>query len=348
MLGEELVKKYCPIFYFHSKEPFFPSPWEEIIKMTTLYDNDKISITNEELKKNVNLVTSEKHNLKVDKNQDRARFNLKLTHINKTGHFDKPEIQAFITDIIQYKDHKYINIRYSLFYAYNGTLDPHLRDIESMIIRLRIDNRTGDKFENYNYIKPRIEKIYLSAHSGGKWFNEKHFEKEDGKIIVYIANESHAYYPNPKIYRRFFRFGDDYCEKSLKYDPSDNIILLPTIEYKNFMNFYENNLDKQKYFYKGQWEGGAMGVYYNTNGFVNYFDCYSYQGGVSNIIEKEVSPFYLLILKYLTFPLLLFPLFIFSYNLIFRSYKNYSVLQYLFSLIFFGGGLLLFFLLFII
>jgi hypothetical protein len=348
MLGEELVKKYCPIFYLHSKEPFFPSPWEEIIKMTTLYDNDKVSISNEKLKKNVNLVISEKHNLQVDKNQDRNRFNLKLTHIKKEGHFDKPEIQAFITDIIQYKDQKFINIKYSLFYAYNGTLDPHLRDIESMIIRLRIDNRTGDKFENYNYINPRIEKIYLSAHSGGKWFDEKHFDKEENRIIVYIANESHAYYPKPKIYRRFFRFGDDNCEKSLKYDPSDNIILLPTIEYKDFMNFYENNLDKQKYFYKGQWEGGAMSVYHNTKGFVNYFDCYSYQGGVSNVIEKEVSPFYLSILKYLIFPLLFFPLFIFSYNLIFRSYKNYSILQYLLSLIFFGGGLLLFFLLFII
>lgn len=348
MLGEDLVKKYCPIFYFHSKEPFFPSPWEEIVKMTTLYENEKVSITNEELKKDINLIVSEKHNLKVDKRQERERFNLKLTHIKKEGHYDKPEIQAFITDIIQYKDLKFINIKFSLFYAYNGTLDPHLRDIESMIIRLRIDNRTGDKFENYQYINPRIEKVYLSAHSGGKWFNENSFEKEDGKIIVYIANESHAYYPLPKIYRRFFRFGDDYCEKALKYDPSNNIILLPTIEYKDFMDFYKNNLEKQKYFYKGQWEGGAMSVYHNTKGFVNYFDCYSYQGGVSNVIEKEVSPFYLSILKYLTFPLLFFPLFIFSYNLIFRSIKKYSILQYLFSLIFFGGGLLLFFLLFII
>lgn len=335
MKAEELVKNFCPIFYLHSNEPYFPSPWEEIIKMTTLYENDTEIISNKDLNKDTKLVV--KNNLKVNKIQDR-KYNLKLTHINKKGHLNKPEIQAFITDIVHYKKDHYINIRYEIFYPYNGTLDPHVRDIERMIIRLKIEGRNGIDLDSYDYINPTISRVYLSAHSGGKWFKEKDFEKEDGRIIVYIANESHAYYPEPRIYRRFFRFGDDQCEKGIKYDPSNNVILLPSVEDSFFIEYYESHPEKQIYFYKGQWEGGLMGVYKKTEGFVNYFDCYAYQGGVSNVIRHEVSEnqkslFRFIALSFFNVPFLII---LFNYLIKKRDVKVYTIYQYLIGMFFFG------------
>jgi len=347
MFSDELVKKFCPIFYFHSKELYFPSPWEEIIKMSTLYENDKVVVTNEQLKKNPNLIINEKDYLNNLK--DRMKYRLKLTHINKKGHYNKPEIQSYITDIIRFKKHKFINIRYSLYYTYNGSLKPHIRDVETIIIRLKINNRIGNNLENYQFVDPHIINIFLNAHSGGKWFKLENFEIELSRIVIYIARESHAYYPDIKNHRRFFRLGDDDTEKSLKYDPINNIILLPTIENKYYLKYYENNLDKQNFFYKGRWEGKDMGIYDWTMGYINYFDCYHYQGGLSNVKEDKIGTLHLKILQSLILPIFIFfPFFIIFYNLKYRSIKSYSFLQFFLSLIFFGIGNIIFFIIFII
>ena len=72
--------------------------------------------------------------------------------------------------------------------------------------------------------------VYFSAHGRGQgmWKQWDKCEKDkDGRLVVYIARNSHACYPEPKTYWRVFGLANDECSSKGKQ-------VTPTTFYKSF------------------------------------------------------------------------------------------------------------------
>lgn len=96
-----------------------------------------------------------------------------------------------------YGAEKFVDLWYHVFYAYNGTLSPHQTDLEFVVVRIFGDGG-----------KPSA--VFMSAHSGGRWYDAGELEKrEDGRVVAYAALESHALFPGPGTRHRFLGVGSD-------------------------------------------------------------------------------------------------------------------------------------------
>lgn len=112
--------------------------------------------------------------------------------------------------IYEYQGVSYLTVELEFEYEENGAiglgwccfpksrcLGYHERDRESIFIL----------YDN-NYI-PRH--VYFKAHGRGQgmWVPYHECETENGKLVVYVARASHAFYPYAKIYWRAFIFASD-------------------------------------------------------------------------------------------------------------------------------------------
>lgn len=110
-----------------------------------------------------------------------------------------------------YNDKEYKSVTYKICYSYNGAIGfgyqffPYHKDlgfhtIDREYIRILFDLKTD---------KPKY--AYFSAHrSEGKWLPWKQCQKnKNGDLIVYVANLSHANYPDYGTWFRIFLFGND-------------------------------------------------------------------------------------------------------------------------------------------
>ena len=91
---------------------------------------------------------------------------------------------------------KFRDLWYHVFFAYNGTLSAHQTDVEYVVLRVFGNDSAPSS-------------AFMSAHSGGRWYDAAELEKRDGRIVVHAALESHAFFPGPGTRHRFLGFGSD-------------------------------------------------------------------------------------------------------------------------------------------
>jgi hypothetical protein len=248
----KLFIKYCPIFYFYKDEPYMPCDFEDILNIANIKIEDLNTI--------------------------------ELITIPKEKRLDTPvatQILCKTEGFITVSNRTYIDLVYIIIYAWNGTIMDHVFDKEEAVIRLQ---KNGEDYE--------IVKIFGSSHGYGKWWPTKliKFDKKTNKPYLYSANESHALYNEPRIYKSIFGFGNDACSNDIKWTPTEFVLFEnDTVNiYDINMNIVEANANYFKYpnkignsNYSQAWPGSLS---YNTLDLDGF---YKYIGGIDNLFTGE-------------------------------------------------------------
>jgi hypothetical protein len=246
---EKLFIKYCPIFYFHKKEPYMPTNFDDILKISG-------------------------HTPESIKNND-----VKIINIPKEKRTDvsvATQILCKTSGNFTVKNITYCDLIYIIIFTWNGTIEDHVFDKEEVIVRIKINN-----------INDELVRVYGSSHGNGMWFNKNQLEFNGDRFIMYSANESHAMYNKSRVYKNIFGFGNDVTRKDIKWDPSEFVIFgldgtVKIIKKDNkLINGYSNITGDFNYFKVNknignnqQWPGS---IEYDTLNLDGY---YKYQGGI--------------------------------------------------------------------
>ena len=269
-MSETLFIKYCPIFYFHKKEPYMPANFDEILKISG------ITTPSDVLDANIKMITIPK-----DK---RTKCPVATQILCKTsGEFTVKGI-------------KYIDLIYIVTFTWNGTLEEHAFDKEEVIIRVKY-NGTDELF-----------RVYGSAHGNGMWFNKDTLDFDNDRLIMYSANESHAMYNKPRVHKRMFGFGNDVTGKDKRWEPTQFVIIDNNLQTN--VNIYKKDgtqiVGTYDYFKVNKRIGynkdsqlwpGALELTYDT---LNLDGFYWFQGGIDNLFtgpKKAVSALIRIILR---------------------------------------------------
>lgn len=286
---KNLFIKFHPIIYFHKKEPYLPVDMDDILKIADV-SSDNIP----------NLV-------KIPKDK---RFNVKLG------------TQILCKTYGEYKigEYTYIDLVYIVTFTWNGTLEEHAFDKEEIIIRLiKKDNEY------------KVLRVFGSAHGNGYWYlvDKNDVEFENGHPVMYSANESHAMYNRPRLYRRIFNFGSDKTSNDNRWEPSEFVI------FDNNINiYYKDNTQKIGNFeyFKTKAEFGNEKNSQPWPGSLSYDvinldTCYKYEGGIDNLFTgrtKKIKPSLRIAFRTLTMSAWIG----FIAYLIFRDILSYKAKEY--------------------
>jgi hypothetical protein len=199
---------HAPILHFHWGEKYFPVTIHDyIINSKLVYEIqgerpivllENISHPNEIVTghglDDVHLFQKEYYlELKNQKELNRGcEWFVKNNTVNKELLTRTPVFYTFTFENVM----GYIDVVYVVPYCYNGTLMSHSYDSECVTIR-------------FNKETHEPVSVALSSHEGYHWYKYTDFEIVDGRIKVYVANGSHAMYPDPKTRMRFFGIGND-------------------------------------------------------------------------------------------------------------------------------------------
>lgn len=299
---EQLAIKYCPIVYFYKKEPYMPSNFADMIKISELYNMEPSNPSNPKEKPKVkNLVNSNPTPNDLTQN---SLISIKHNMVRKI-----PVGQEIICRTkgiykLMNDTDTFIDLLYIVYFAFNGTIESHVYDQEFIIIRL-FTNGDISNLDNWTMIKG-----FGSIHGGGLWHDTVNVDMEevDGikRPVFYSANESHAMYHKPGHYKRIFRFGDDKTGKHKRWVPSKLICMVDTrgSPYTNIYDYttksFSYNPTTEKYYrFSGlignvkqtsnqAWAGSNVYIYlpyyYDT---VNTLPYAKYEGGISNLFVGE-------------------------------------------------------------
>jgi Vacuolar protein sorting-associated protein 62 len=217
----ELVLKYCPIWYFHEDEEYFPMSLYEYPKHCTLMDLR--STPHQEMLHSptwVQLSCMQRHDVSLypsDKCLHGTLFN--------EQRMDNNELEQMYTVTERTAD---ILIQYHIFFAYNGAFpacgcgpklptSAHNADWESIVVRLvpqhqqQLDDHDdgGDQTAKYE-----LDSVYFGAHGSrdGMWVREADIDFSEGmRPHVYLSLNGHACYAKPYTYVRGIGCANDQC-----------------------------------------------------------------------------------------------------------------------------------------
>lgn len=268
---DEICKFYCPIFYLHSNEIYKPYSLPDLIR-SCKFEYDGILpnpptppdiITQLITPKPMYVIENTVLNT-ADTTEKLLSLLGRFTGLSETHSPERrllivdlekksttPEVQAIFSDPFIYMKKTYFTITYLLFYAYNGTLEPHKFDQEYATFLFTCKSYQFKNNDTLEIYIPTLERIYLSSHGKGKWFNRDEFEFLDERPYIYIALESHSMYNEPMIVRRFFGFGNDETSKGDVYDPITNVIVLAHPSSILIKTYYSLN---KLYYFNGKYE----------------------------------------------------------------------------------------------
>lgn len=232
----ELIQKFHPVFWFYSKEKYFPVDPRDYIRLCSLYKDDTVLVPYPDLKPShltdskidPSLVNFENRNgsfyLKMDDTPEKLE---KYREGNKdfiigSSTLSEPypsKVPLFVyTQYINTESTTFIDIVFLLHFSYNGTLSPHDYDVEYVTVRVNTDTQ-------------QVHKVYMSSHGGGSWISPNNMEMFQGSHpTVYVASHSHALYHRPGVFERMLNFGSDYTDKGYFWDASVFTVLPKRIE----------------------------------------------------------------------------------------------------------------------
>jgi hypothetical protein len=193
-----MLQRFAPVFVLDKKEPYWPSSIGDYIK------NCRVVTTSNPKKVILETVKDPREIMKFDspdaslelKTDDKGRREgirnrkfypgqLEVYGYERLLKYSAPDGSDGMTAY---------DLAYVLWFPYNGTLSPHVSDREYVVIRVR-DNRPVA--------------VYFSNHQGGYWKKWEDVKTRDGKLLVYVSKESHAFYHKPGMNYRILGFGND-------------------------------------------------------------------------------------------------------------------------------------------
>ncbi|XP_061951785.1 hypothetical protein At1g04090-like [Populus nigra] len=193
---QAIFQAYSPRIYFHPDEEYLPSSarWY-FTNGALLYKKDEeskpvpIESTGSNLPQGGSNDGSYWLDLPVE---EAARERVKRGDLQDCQVYlhIKPMLGATFTDIVAW-----------LFYPFNG---PGRAKVELITVPL---GKTGQHVGDWEHVTLRISNfngqlcgIYLSAHSGGTWYDASELEFQDGnKAVIYSSLNGHAMYAKPGL-----------------------------------------------------------------------------------------------------------------------------------------------------
>lgn len=234
MSRSALLYRYRPVLWFHPDETFYPIRFEKYITFCNVYHKDTLLASSPTVSEFTTLLECFPHH------------ELRLNPISfPTQHFYT--VYSFIREIDSYYELVYI-----FFYAYNDFRrclcinGNHNADLEHITLRIRKDNE-------------QLEKMYFGAHGykDGITLFASEIEMVEDRPMVYVALGSHAMYPSPQSYYRYFGCGNDYTARGtmiLEYNLehlSDHSLL---IQYKGKLGEKTASLTTQTWYTQESWK----------------------------------------------------------------------------------------------
>ena len=244
----KLARRWCPIYYLHSEEEYFPCDLNDLVRASYL-KNEKTgqvyaggrTLTPREfsrlLEDDPSIRTGHtlclfmgKSNPLVKKypryeilDGKRQICNVPVyVHVRRHPKFTKSDCASPSGEGNHYL------ITYALAYAWNGatSIIGHFGEHEADIEHVTCHVRTGA----YGEMTSRLENVYFSQHFGGEWVDAQKVRgvqlEGSGRPVVCVAKFSHASYAEEGRYKRFWGLAIDECDKGTRMDPRDHIVLL--------------------------------------------------------------------------------------------------------------------------
>lgn len=294
ILLSDVASIVCPIFYFHSKEKYFPCSLPDFLKASELRDDksDNVLVSNEAFKANpleeLAKVTDKLYHSKPTSTPDE---NVHLHIIDKSIYTNKDgerEVHCMFSDPIEVDGWKYVHLTYFLIFGFNGTLESHKFDMEYVTLRLQVDNFQQKDNSDWYVANPRLTTLYMSCHGNGFWFNRDEVETEGLRPVIYSSYESHAMRKKVKLYKRILLFGNDYTNRGVRYDAANNVIVLANTRSRLLSAFYQKN---KAYYYPGKFENQRSALYRkNIYHVLDYKGYLKLEGGVSDLKKQLPTP----------------------------------------------------------
>lgn len=218
-----LINRFCPVFWLHKNEKYFPCHAEDYIRGCSLYYKNQVLL--EKITDPLQIVglgngLDASHNAILSGHENNSDYHL-VRIANKSGNrfsitgeeedFDTdyttiPSLLVYM-NFLKDNNHHYVDIIYLMIYAFNGTKVSHDFDLEASVIR-------------YNIAEDQIEGVFMSVHGDWNFTDRSQLEMTaDGRPILYVANESHCVEPNEGTFHRLFNFGTDYTNRGHRWDP---------------------------------------------------------------------------------------------------------------------------------
>lgn len=197
----------------------------------------------------------------------------------KYGCENQLQIVSNVVELMDDNNEAVVDVIYYMFFPYNGGLGlfktgTHWYDMEHVTIRFKatniqelLDGVISSSISKIPY------KVLFSIHSKYRWFDWSSFDISitNGKLNVYIAKNSHACYPRPNTYIRYFGMANDVCNQGyinknidiIMYDPSN-----PIFQYKSVVDN-----DDTKNWNRRELHWGELPLY---SSYKNSITCYMF------------------------------------------------------------------------
>lgn len=339
-----LVYDYCPYVHFHPDEKYMPTSFSYLLDNVDSFETldgsiefdpvtDKTKIANIIKAKQVTDKKGQNH--KIIGNNSNGKFLLNIGHgSSKSGYDGEPNpknrlygggmnnayIYAYTLGDLTAKDGtKFLDVVYTIYFMWNGTIDYHAWDAEEITLRFQKNSTTGSDAYNTGYKSQMavpgneqscdnyyLKRVACSAHgnimlfptgfSSGGGDVEFYVDEKGNKTkhpLLYSALGSHPPYTHAGVQKRIMGFGSDETAKGPLWKPNIHFNYNTWIKKDSTSKCSElkENLDDAYYilgtnnFKKSGWEEtlsfftGSIG---NKN---NNQNTIPFKGGVLNIIS---------------------------------------------------------------
>ena len=198
MADAHMLARFAPIFVLDKKEPYWPCSIGDYIKncrVVSTADHKKVILENVTDPMQIMKFNSPDATLQLKTDDKGRRDGIR----NRVRYPDKLEVYGY-ERLLKYTapdgsdGMTAYDLSYVLWFAYNGTLSPHVSDREYVTIRVRDGNPVA---------------VYFSNHAGGYWKKWEDVQKKEGRLLAFVAKESHAMYHRPGTHWRLLGFGND-------------------------------------------------------------------------------------------------------------------------------------------
>jgi hypothetical protein len=248
-----LLQEHKPLIFLHPDDAYRPSSIEYYLENSSGHIDG-------ELVSNIGEITMD-NILEYENNKDGI---ISL-------HIEEEHIYGMSTDInrvplygvVTHGTDK-ISIQYIMFYPYNGASQPtnlgdHYADFEHITVEL--DKTTQD-----------VLRVYLSAHRGrdGLWLRPDELEYSDnGRMMVYSSENSHAFYPTADVYHRVGGLANDVTSNNGPIWDGEIIEIDDNTPWNRFGGYYGRGSIKSPY--NQDWWRTETGT--STNFWKRLFSC---------------------------------------------------------------------------
>jgi len=226
---QTLLDAYKPIFYLFSKEKYKPCSFDFLLRNANLVENAKV-VVNQDGVETVQRgdVTVSAPNVTnallydISKGKYGGATGLKTTYLDfadKIMYGESDPSKVPIYGIVRDRG-DVLEITYVLNFAYNGPFTIlnaqkagwHWGDLEHVTLLVK---------KPASGVLSDITKVMFGAHGSadGRWVDVNDCAKQDGRLVVYVADHSHALYPKPGMVFRLGGVANDYTDDGIKWDP---------------------------------------------------------------------------------------------------------------------------------